>query len=76
MSKQSTSTKKTVELKPAERLSRIRRDPAPDQPRGLAAIDWGSREWEVRFAIAGIIFFALAASALVIDLGQVLEYLQ
>jgi hypothetical protein len=76
VSKQSKPTKKTVELKPVERVSRIRRDPVPEQQRGLAAIDWGSREWEVRFAVAGIIFFALAASALVIDLGQVLEYLQ
>ena len=73
MSKQWQPRKPTVELQPAERPSRIRREPAPDQPRGLARIDWDSREWEVRFAVAGIILFALGIAALAIDIGEVLS---
>jgi hypothetical protein len=65
--------KKTVELHPAARPSRIRRDPAPDKPRSLGGIDWGSREWEIRLAVAGMIFFAVAISALVIDLGELIS---
>jgi len=57
MSKQSSLGKKTVELRPAARPSRIRREPPPAD-KGVASlvnkIDWGSREWEVRFAVAGI----------------------
>jgi hypothetical protein len=74
--KPSKLRKKTVELQTEVRASRIRRDPVPDKPSGLAAVDWGSREWEIRFAVAGVIFFALAITAVVIDLGQVVSYLQ
>lgn len=74
MSKPSTLGKKAVELRPA-RPSRIRREPPPAE-KGVASlvnrIDWGSREWEVRFAVAGIILFALGISALVFDIGHVL----
>ena len=73
MSKQSKLRKTTVALDPSVRASRIRRDPAADTPRGLATIDWSSREWEVRIVIAGIIFFALATSAVAIDLGEILS---
>lgn len=34
---------------------------------------WESREWEVRLSIAGVIFFALAISAAVIDIGHLLS---
>jgi hypothetical protein len=66
--------KKTVELKAPARPSRIRRDPAHvDKPASLVGkVDWSSREWEIRLAIAGIVFFALAINALVIDLGELL----
>jgi hypothetical protein len=66
MSKQWTPRKSTVELRP----SRIRRDPAhTEQPQSLVnRVNWRSREWEIRLAIAGIIFFALAINALVIDI--------
>jgi hypothetical protein len=40
--------------------------------RSLGRIDWTSREWEIRFAVTGIIFFALALSAVVFDIGHVL----
>jgi hypothetical protein len=76
MSKQSSLGKKTVELRPAARPSRIRREPPPAD-KGVASlvnkIDWGSREWEVRFAVAGIIFFAVAITAVVFDIGHVLS---
>ena len=66
VSRQWQPRKKTVELEPSARPSRIRREPAPDQPRGLAKINWGSREWEVRFAVIGVIAFALALCVLAV----------
>jgi len=75
MSKPSKQAKRAVELQPAARPSRIRREPPPAD-KGVASlvnrIDWGSREWEVRFAVAGIILFALGISALVFDIGHLL----
>ena len=67
--------KQPVQLKPAASsrpgASRIRRDPSAVKVQQLPRDAWWeSREWEVRFAIAGIIFFAIAISALVIDLGH------
>ena len=74
----SKAAKKTVELKPAARPSRIRREPPPRPDNALARkldrIDWSSREWEIRFALAGIVFFAVAIVAVVIDVGHVLSY--
>lgn len=66
-----TPRKKTVELKPAPRPSRIRRDPGLADTRENLRRDawWESREWEIRLAIAGIIFFALAINALVLDIS-------
>jgi hypothetical protein len=74
----SKTAKKTVELKPEARPSRIRREPPPQPSTALARkldrIDWGSREWEIRFALAGIVFFAVAIVAVVIDVGHFLSY--
>lgn len=77
----SKTAKKTVELKPAStqaRPSRIRREPPPQPATALARrldrIDWSSREWEIRFALAGIVFFAVAIVAVVIDVGHLLSY--
>ena len=60
------------------RPSRIRREPPPQAnnalTRKLDRIDWSSREWEIRFAVAGIIFFAVAIVAVVFDVGHVLSY--
>jgi hypothetical protein len=74
VSKQWKPGKQTVELRP----SRIRRDPPPPRAdnalaRKLDRIDWSSREWEIRLAVAGIIFFALAISAVVFDIGELLS---
>ena len=78
--KQSTPTKKTVELASdaAPRPSRIRRQPTgpgiEERVSLVGRIQWHSREWEIRVATAGIIFFALAISAVVIDLGELLGH--
>ena len=75
MNKPSRITKRSVELESAARPS-IRREPPPSDnalARKLSRIDWGSREWEIRLGIAGIIFFAVAICALVIDAGWVLN---
>jgi len=74
--KQSKIRRQTVQLKPGPRPSRIRRDPAPFQNPDTLARDawWNSREWEIRLAIAGIVFFALAITALVIDLGEIISH--
>ena len=69
MSRQWAPKKQTVELDPTVRPSRIRREPPPS-PGKLEAIarkvDWDSREWEVRFAVAGVIAFALALCILAV----------
>ena len=67
--------KQTVQLSapksPGIGTSRIRRDPVGVKVQQLSRDAWWeSREWEVRFAIIGIVFFAVAISALVIDLGH------
>ncbi len=74
MSKHWKPGKKTVELRPVARPSRIRREPVrPEQELGLLGkVDWHSREWEIRLSVAGVIFFALAITALVIDIGELL----
>jgi hypothetical protein len=76
MSSPSKFNKKPIALKPAARPSRLRREPvrADNKLETLAGrIDWGSREWEVRFAVVGILLFALGLSALVLDIGHVLS---
>ena len=71
MSKPLTTRKKAVELQPQQRASRIRRDPVGVQVQQLSRNAWwDSREWEIRFAIIGILFFALGISALVVDMGH------
>jgi len=63
--------KQTVQLNSIGRASRIRRDPVDVKVQQLSRDAWWeSREWEVRLAIVGIVFFAVAISALVIDLGH------
>jgi hypothetical protein len=65
-------SKPTVQLQPAQRPSRIRREPAKIVMAHQLSRDawWESREWEIRLAVVGIIFFAVAISAVVIDLGH------
>jgi hypothetical protein len=65
-------SKETVRLQPAQVPSRIRREPKQIVTAEQLSRDawWESREWEIRLAAVGIIFFAVAISALVIDLGH------
>jgi hypothetical protein len=76
VSKQWKPGKKSVELQPAVRPSRIRREPVrrDEPPSLLGKVQWNSREWEIRLALAGITFVALALSALVIDIGELLSH--
>lgn len=72
--KESNRGKAKVELE-KPRPSRIRRDPVhvKQDQQLLKDAWWDSREWEIRLALAGIVFFALAITALVIDIGEVLS---
>ena len=74
MIKVSKPGKQSVELRPVARPSRIRRDPLPgaEADRLARAAWWNSSEWEIRLALAGVAFFALAIAAVVIDLGELL----
>jgi hypothetical protein len=75
MAKPLRSSKPTVQLERAQRPSRIRREPVQTVAQQLSRDAWWeSREWEIRLAIAGILFFALAISALVIDIGHVVGW--
>jgi hypothetical protein len=69
--KRSKIRRQPVAARPA---SRIRREPLHVQQEQQLSRDawWASREWEVRLSIAGVIFFALAISAAVIDIGHLL----
>lgn len=74
-----TPAKKTVALAAdaPEPGSRIRRQPngplSGERQSLISRIDWGSREWEIRLATGGIVFFALAIAAVVIDLGELIS---
>jgi endonuclease YncB( thermonuclease family) len=53
--------KKSVELQSEPRPSRIRREPVrAADPRGAKTAYWRSVEWDRRFAVTGIVVFALA----------------
>lgn len=54
-------TKKSVELAPAPRPSRIRRDPVPaDKPSALKELRMRSDGWEIAIAVVGMVAFAVA----------------
>lgn len=73
MIKQSKIRRKTVDLHQPARPSRIRRDPVRVAEEQIARNAWWTtREWEIRLALAGIVFFAIAICALVFDVGEVL----
>jgi hypothetical protein len=72
--RESKIRKKSVELKPVARPSRIRRDPMSVEADRLSRMPWWqSREWEIRLAIIGIVFVTLALNALVFDVGELLS---
>ena len=71
MDKKSKIRRKTVDLHAPARPSRIRRDPVRVAEEQWAKNAWWTtREWEIRLALLGIIFFALAVNAAVFDLGE------
>jgi hypothetical protein len=74
MNKPSNFGKTTVRLD-QPKPSRIRREPVPskNESRLIHNAWWESREWEVRLAVIGIIFFALAINAVVFDIGELLS---
>lgn len=74
MSKPANFGKSTVQLE-KPRPSRIRRDPVPSKQDAQLFRDawWDSREWEIRLAVIGIIFFAIAINAVIFDVGELLS---
>jgi hypothetical protein len=74
MNKLSTPGKAKVRLEQAK-PSRIRREPVASKQdsRLIHNAWWDSREWEIRLAVIGIIFFALAINAVIFDIGELLS---
>lgn len=71
--------KKTVELHESAPLgarpSRIRREPVrplSDEKPSKLKVYWHSREWEIRLAVIGIIFFGLGINAVVFVISYVM----
>ena len=71
MSRKWTPKKKTVEIDPSARPSRIRRDPVRTAEAEEAAKNawWRTDEWEVKLAILGIIAFALAINVITVAIS-------
>jgi hypothetical protein len=75
MSSEFKGLKKTVDLHQPARPSRIRRDPVRTQAEQLSRNAWWtSSEWEIRLAIVGMVLFAIAINAAVIDIGEMLSH--
>ena len=76
MIKTSKPGKKSVELQPTARPSRIRRDPVRQAEAERLATDswWESREWEIRFAVIGILLFAVALTLLSVGISEVTSH--
>ena len=74
MSKQWKPGKKTVELDPAARPSRIRRDPPAGAQSGADGEKklqwWDSNEGEIGLALIGILLFALALDVIVLAISD------
>jgi hypothetical protein len=70
--KSSKNRRRTVELQPAARPSRIRRDPVRTGPAQQLSRDawWESREWEIRLAIIGIVLFAIAVAIIIFGISD------
>jgi hypothetical protein len=62
--------KKTVELQPEARPSRIRRDPVPaDKAAGDGKLTWESSEREIWLAMLGVLLFAVAIDIIVVAIS-------
>ena len=72
MSRNWTPKKSTVELDPAKRPSRIRRDPVPvaESAEEKKELWFRSNEWEIKLALIGIIVFALIIDVFAIAISE------
>ena len=72
MSRNWTPKKSTVELDPAARPSRIRRDPVPVAESGDSEkqLRFRSNEWEIKLALIGIVVFALIIDVFAIAISE------
>jgi hypothetical protein len=61
--------KKSVELDPAARPSRIRRDPVPVAQSADRKLNLRSSEREIWLAIIGIVLFALAIDLVIVGIS-------
>ena len=75
MNRLTKTGKKSVELQAAPRPSRIRRQPVPavEAQKALRDAWWESQEWEIRLAMAGIVFFAVGIIAVILDIAHLLS---
>lgn len=72
MNKQLKRAKKTVEIEPALRVSRIRRDPAPQvQQKPLTAYP---TEREILMVVVGVVLFALAISIITFGFSEITSH--
>ena len=73
MSKQWNPGKKSVELNPPPRPSRIRRDPvrAADPAEAEKRLQWRTDEREIKLAMIGVVLFALAINAVTIGISAI-----
>lgn len=71
MSRHWKPKKKTVEMDPPARPSRIRREPVPTADAEDSAKNawWRTDEWEVKLAILGILAFALAINIITVAIS-------
>jgi hypothetical protein len=76
VSKQWKPGKKTVELQPSARPSRIRRDPVPLSTAVDAAkkLQWFESDRETWIVAIGVVLFALALTALTVGFGAITSW--
>jgi len=66
MSKERTLRRKTVDLQPAARPSRIHRDPVPVIPNDRKSLQPVAPEREAWIVVIGVILFALAITVAIV----------
>lgn len=74
MSKDWKPNKSTVELEPAARPSRIRRDPVPAAKPGDPELRWFTSEQETWIVVVGVVLFAIAFAVLWIGISEVTSH--
>lgn len=61
--------KPTVELQPAPKPSRIRREPVPVSESSEKKLSWRTSEQEIWIALIGVVAFALAIDIIVVAIS-------